>query len=493
MAYTISKTDGTTLTTIADGTVDTTTNLTLIGKNYAGYGDFLNENLVRLLENASSTTPPPAPVAGQLWWDKANFLLKVYTGTAFKTVSSSTASGTAPTTAVVGDLWWDSANGQLNVYNGAGWTLIGPAFTTTTGTSGTQVSTVVDNVGVGHVVVNIYVQNTLVAIISKDPSYTPQTTITGFTSINPGFNLASTSTVSGIRYNGTATDSDKLGGTVAANYARLDVPATHTSTISVVNNSGLTIGTTNNYSQTIVSNTVTLTNNINNANIAIRANVGGALTTAFLVDGTTGLTYVTAEPQTNLGVATKAYVDAATGGGNLTLLRDGSRTITGTLTPDTNGSRNLGTTSNKFGNIYANYLIGTSIQAQYADLAERFEADMPYEAGTVVALGGVKEVTAAAEALSEDVFGVVSTAAAYLMNAGAGSDATHPAIAVNGRVPVRAIGRINKGDRLVAAGNGLARAGSRNEISSFNVIGRALESKTTDGEGAILAIVKLNS
>lgn len=494
MAYTISKTDGSVLTTIADGTVDTTTNLTLIGKNYAGYGDFLNENLIRLLENASSTKAPPAPITGQLWWDKANFLLKVYTGTDFKTVSSSTVSNTAPTNAVIGDLWWDSANGQLNVYNGtSGWTLIGPAFTTTTGTSGTQVSTIIDNLGVGHVVVNIYVQNTLVAIISKDPLYTPQTTITGFTSIKPGFNLTSTGVVSDIRYNGTATDSDRLGGATAANFARLDTPAVHTSTISVTNNSGLTIGTANNYSQTIVGNTVTLTNNINNANIAIKANVGGTLTTAFLIDGTTGLTYVTAEPQNNLGVATKAYVDAATGGGNVSLLRDGTRSITGTLVPDTNGSRNLGSVSNKFGNIYANYLIGTSIQAQYADLAERFEADMPYEAGTVVALGGIKEVTAAAEELSEDVFGVVSTKAAYLMNAAAGSDATHPAIAVNGRVPVRVIGRINKGDRLVAAGNGLARAGNRNEISSFNVIGRALETKTTDGEGTILAIVKLNS
>jgi hypothetical protein len=134
-----------------------------------------------------------------------------------------------------------------------------------------------------------------------------------------------------------------------------------------------------------------------------------------------------------------------------------------------------------------------STSAQYADLAERFESDTSYPAGTVVAIGGPKEITAAADALSEDVFGVVSTKAAYLMNAAAGSDATHPAIAVNGRVPVRVVGRINKGDRLVAAGNGLARAGSRNEISSFNVIGRSLENKTTDGEGVILAIVKLNS
>jgi hypothetical protein len=163
------------------------------------------------------------------------------------------------------------------------------------------------------------------------------------------------------------------------------------------------------------------------------------------------------------------------------------------IIPDVTGSRNIGSSTYKFGNVYANYLIGTSIQAQYADLAERFASDKAYPAGTVVALGGAAEITAASEDLSEDVFGVVSTKAAYLMNALAGPDETHPAIAVNGRVPVRVVGHINKGDRLVAAGNGLARAGNRNELSSFNVIGRSLENKTTDGEGVILAIVKLNS
>lgn len=492
MAYTISKTDGSVLTTIADGTVDTTTNLTLIGKNYAGYGDFLNENLIRLLENAANTTPPVAPVAGQLWWDKSTYLLKVYTGTAFKTVSSSTAQGTAPTTAVVGDLWWDTTNNQLNVYNGASFTLVGPAFTTGTGTSGTQVGTIVDNATGSHVAVNVFVQNTQVAIISKDATYTPQTPITGFTTIKPGFNLVSTSTVAGAAYYGTASDASALGNVAAANYSRTDVATTHNGTITVNNNSGLTIGTNNNFSQTIVSNVVTLTNNINNANVTVKANVGGTTTTVLNVDGSTGLITVAAAPTANLGVATKAYVDSATGGGTLALLRDGSRSVTGSLLPQTSAV-NLGANGQTFGNVYANYFIGTSIQAQYADLAERFHADAEYVAGTVVAIGGEKEITAAAEELSETVFGVISTKAAYLMNAAAGSDATHPAVAVNGRVPVRVIGQVKKGDRLVAAGNGLARAGTRSEITSFNVIGRSLQDKTTAGEGTILAIVKLNS
>jgi hypothetical protein len=126
-------------------------------------------------------------------------------------------------------------------------------------------------------------------------------------------------------------------------------------------------------------------------------------------------------------------------------------------------------------------------------LAERFASDMSYPAGTVVALGGVKEITAAEEDLSEDVFGVVSTRAAFLMNGDAGNDTTHPAVAVQGRVPVRVTGQVKKGDRLVSAGAGLARAAKRSEITAFNVIGRSLQDKTSTGEGTVEAIVKLNS
>jgi hypothetical protein len=143
--------------------------------------------------------------------------------------------------------------------------------------------------------------------------------------------------------------------------------------------------------------------------------------------------------------------------------------------------------------VFATYLRGTAITAQYADLAERFEADAVYTPGTVVEIGGLKEITAAVKELSEAVFGVISTLPGFLLNGTAGPDASHPAVAVNGRVPVRVVGTVKKGDRLVSAGNGLARAASRSEITAFNVIGRALADKNTEGEGTVEAIVKLNS
>jgi hypothetical protein len=135
---------------------------------------------------------------------------------------------------------------------------------------------------------------------------------------------------------------------------------------------------------------------------------------------------------------------------------------------------------------------GSRLNATYADLAERFEADAPYDAGTVVEMGGDKEITAVQYDLSEDVFGVVSSTAAYLMNSAAGDDTTHPPIAVGGRVRVKVTGKVRKGDRLVSAGNGIARAAKSGEATAFNIIGRSLENKTTDNVGTVEAFVKIN-
>ena len=146
----------------------------------------------------------------------------------------------------------------------------------------------------------------------------------------------------------------------------------------------------------------------------------------------------------------------------------------------------------KFAEIHATTFSGQSTSAQYADLAERFAADNVYTPGTLMALGGAEEITQVNEENTENVFGVISSRAAYLMNAGAGDNDTHPAIAISGRVPVRVIGEVRKGDRLVSAGNGLARAGSQDEITAFNVVGRALENKYTSNEGLVECFVKVN-
>ena len=164
--------------------------------------------------------------------------------------------------------------------------------------------------------------------------------------------------------------------------------------------------------------------------------------------------------------------------------------LTGNLLPsaDCVGSvgSNVGSPALRFCNMYAvtfhGDLNGTATTAKYSDLAERFEADKHYEPGTVVMLGGDKEITETTEEYSFDVFGVVSEFPAHLMNASAGDDTTHPPVAFAGRVPVKIDGPVTKGQRLVSSGvNGKAKGYTGHGYPSpFAVIGRALEDSHGD-------------
>jgi len=484
MAYTVNKTDGTILSTVADGTIDTTTDLTLIGKNYAGYGEFFNENLVKLLENFSNSSAPASPVAGQMWWDKTNSLLKVYTGSAFKTVSSSTASSSTPSSSVTGDLWWDTTNGQLKVYNGSSFTTIGPSFTSGTGTSGAIVETVTDNAAADHVIVKLYTNNTLVATVSKDTTFTPQSAISGFATVKPGIQLSTA--VSSNKFQGTATDADALGGVTAANYLRSNASDSTSGVLSILNDTGMIVGVDSDFTVGVSGSDISLSNATSDGDILIKVNDGGVVSTAMTIDGATNRVLVAGSPTDGLGIATKAYVDSSVSGSGS--LATGGGTMTGDIL--VSGTVNFGASGNRITTVYATTFNGTSTAAQYADLAENFVPDNNYVPGTVVALGGVEEITSVNDELSNKVFGVVSSQPAYLMNS---EQVGGTPVAVAGRVPVRVLGRINKGDRLVSAGNGIARAAGENEsINAFNVIGRSIQTKQTTEEGVVEAFVTIN-
>jgi hypothetical protein len=452
MAYTINLTNGTIFATIADGTINTSSSMVLVGKNYAGYGQFLDDNFIHLLESGANSTAPGAPLTGQLWWDTSSSTMKVYNGSTFKTISSATASSTAPTSNVTGDLWWDTVNQQLKAWNGTAFILVGPASSSGQGTSGAIVETIKDNVNVDHVIIKMYVSNVVVAIVSKDSTFTPQTPINGFTTIGPGIQLSST--VSSAVFGGTATNASALNSISSSQFMRSDANTSTTGTLGVLNNTGLTVGLNSDakLSVTLANSAVNLQNQTSDANINIQVNDGGVNTTALTVNGGTALVGV-------LGIT------------NL----------------NSDGVGNIGASGAAFNTIFAK-----ATSAQYADVAERFASDVEMAPGTVVELGGTAEITNCVVELSENVFGVISTRAAYLMNSGAGNDITHPPIAMTGRVPVRVIGTITKGDRLVAAGNGLARAAKPGEATAFNVIGRSLVSKSESGEGMIEAIVTIN-
>ena len=487
MAYTINKANGAVLTTIADGTLDTTTDLSLIGKNYSGFGELLNENFVKLLENFSSTTQPTSPLAGQMWWDSANSLLKVYTGSTFKVVSGSTASASQPTSSTAGDLWFDTANGQLYVYTGSEWTLIGPSFTNTTGTSGAIVETVTDSIGGNHVVVKFFVGDSVVATVSKDAQFTPQSAIAGFATIKPGLQLSST--ISNVTFDGLSSNANLLDSLDSSQFLRSDTNDTTTGILTVSNDGGILVGTDNDLTLTVSGANTLISNATSDGDILLRVNrSSGGVTTAMTLDGATGYVNVTKPVggDDTTKIATTNWVN------DEAFLLDGSNTISGDVLPTANNTYDLGSATFGWNNVYATTLNGQAVEALYADVAERFEADAPYEAGTVVAIGGEKEITAVAEDGSDEVFGVISTRAAYTMNSAAGTDETHPKVAMIGRVPVKVIGEVQKGKYLVAAGNGLARQAVGDEAKTLQTIGRSLENKTDSGEGTVLAVVKIN-
>jgi len=452
MAYTINLTNGTIFATVADGTINTSSSMILVGKNYAGYGEFLDENFIHLLENGANSVAPGAPLTGQLWWDTSAGTMKVYTGTSFKTISSATASSTAPTNNVTGDLWWDTVNQQLKAWNGSSFVLVGPASSSGQGTSGAIVNTIEDTFTNDHVVIELYVGNTIVGMVSKDSTFTPAVGISGFATISPGIQLSTT--VSSAAFTGTATNAQTLDSLDSTQFLRSDANDTTSGTLGVLNDSGFTVGVDQDAKIFVTTGTsaVNIQNQTQDANINIQVNDGGVNTTALFVNGSTALVGVNGI--TNLGA---------------------------------NGVGNIGSASSYFNTVFA-----TATTALYADVAERFAADVEMLPGTVVELGGTAEITKSIEELSENVFGVISTRAAYLMNSGAGTDSTHPPIAMTGRVPVRVVGAIRKGDRLVSAGNGLARAALAGEATAFNVIGRALEVKEDSNEGVIEAIVTIN-
>ena len=597
MAYVINLTDGTTFATIADGTVNTASSMILVGKNYAGYGEFLDENFIHLLECGSNTTAPAAPLTGQLWWDKTNNLLKVYNGTTFKTISAATASATAPTSNVAGDLWYDTVNQQLKVYTGAAFIVVGPAFTSSQGTTGAIPETINDSGSTPHFITSLYVNSTRVAIVSKDASFTPAAPInTTFPTIFCGITLASSGLGATAVFAGSATNAQLLDNLDSTDFMRATANTATTGTVKVLNDTGFFVGTANVFNVNTTATDANIKSDISGGNLRIQANVGGTTFTVAQALGATGVFAVsnamtvgtTASVTGNItgGNIVTGGLITATGnvrGGNIVSVAavsgvsivasgnvDGGNIQTSGLVSATgnvtsaaniagtyfigNGSQltglslgvsvtkfvngttegNVGATNgninfnvggvanvvvidtntvyanivsvrsiaktgtNAVGNIgsssnYFNQVFATATTALYADVAERFEADELLEPGTVVELGGTKEITRSTTDLSENVFGVISTRPAYTMNGGAGEDDTHPKVAMTGRVPVKVIGYIKKGDRLVSAGEGLARSAAPGEATAFNTIGRALVDKHTPESGTIEAIVTIKN
>ncbi len=292
MAYTINKTDGQVLTTITDGTVDNTTSVQLFGKSFSGFGEGLNENLVKLLENAASTSAPSAPLKGELWFDTATGQLKVYDGTSFKPTGGAKSQSAAPSNPGAGDLWHDSDDDQLYVYTGSAFQLVGPVYTAGQTLSGWKIETLASGGG-NKVVSSMYAGNTRVAMLSKE-DFTPSVSQSGFAAVKAGITLNSTL---GAVFSGTNTSAANVdvsgttntSSTVIAggNLLRADASDTTTGVLTVDNDGGVIIGGSQELSITVASNDVTIAQTSQDKDLKFTVNDGGVTKTLMTMAGDT--------------------------------------------------------------------------------------------------------------------------------------------------------------------------------------------------------------
>jgi hypothetical protein len=604
MAYQVNKFNGETLVNVADGTIDTTTDLRLVGKNYAGYGEVQNENFVHLLESFANTTAPPKALTGQIWYDSnsANKKLKYYDGARWKVAGGAEASASAPTGLSTGDFWWDTTAKQLYAWTGTEFTLIGPEASPDLGSSIISAAvvkgTIATDVG-PHTVLKVIADDKVVGIFSRT-AFTldaTQNAIDDFTVIKKGFTLAKS--ISGVSTDdyvmwGTAQNANQLGGVPAANF--LQVGDNEFVEEVAFKDPGFTVGDGNDLRVRVLSDDVvienrlgnpiffriTVTENTDERDVAIiratgifpdETNVyklGGTLpnstenlrwaevnATTFngsLVGNVTGNTTgvhtgnVLASDTTVLINATTKQIgyplanivgtlngsctgSAATAsnaerlnsllpsvsvpgdasqtiavrdsGGNITAnqfigisdktdrmrINDAATDPTWTATVSTQ-YRSAKTTKTAYsiaardssGNLLANIFDGTATAAQYADLAEKYLADKEHEIGTVMAVGGTSEVRACV--FGDRAIGVISENPAFMMNKDLEGGVY---VALKGRVPVKVIGSIKKGDRLVAAEGGCAISASFHQYPDVFAI--ALESSDNTDMKLIESII----
>tara|TARA_B100000214_G_scaffold375585_1_gene362958 strand:+ start:432 stop:1907 length:1476 start_codon:yes stop_codon:yes gene_type:complete len=491
MAYQIDRYNNTLLTNVEDGTVDQTTDLKFIGKNYAGYGEIQNENFLFLLENFSGATAPAKPLSGQVWYDSSVSKLKFYDGTKWRTNGGSEAASTEPTGLSIGDFWFDTTNNQLYVYNGTIFVLIGPQ-NAGSGITQMQSLSLLDTAGTTRNVIAGTINSETVMLISTNEfDIAASNSITGFDRVKKGITLVNTqlasngvTTPAGHYFWGTASDSLRLGGVLASNFIQQSSGGANTVFTTTVEfpDSGIQIGNSQDLQLLIENGTEGVIQNVtgNNSKIKVKSTNGSGTTTHSVTFDSTGI--IPAVDNTfALGSGSlkfsNVYATNFTGeASQATALRVG----TDFRTASASASNNTVAVRDATGNIAANLFQGTATQARYADLAENYLTDEIYPVGTAMAVGGDAEARSAK--VGDYCIGVISENPAYLMNSEAGGQA----IGLKGRVPVRVNGPVSKGQAVFAWKDGVC-----STITTNALVGIALETSTEDGEKLVECVLKV--
>ena len=501
MAYTINKYNTDQLTIVQDGTLDQTTDIKLVGKNYAGYGEIQNENFVFLLENFAGANQPPRAIKGQIWFDTANSKLKFNDGTKWRTTGGAEISATAPAGLATGDFWWDTTNEQLYSYNGADFVLIGPQDAGS-GITQMQSKSVRDTGLVSRSVITATVNDEVVFIISPIQftidSGDAENTISGFDVIQSGVTLKNTLSAAGgvtsgtQRFHGTATNADKLNGISAANYvtAVSGTPSVFTEITNFQTDAGIAIGAGLDLKLFIENDNQGVVSNAQGDEIRYRAKQSGGLVKNIVTmkpgvfkpgmnAANTAVETVTLGDATNIFSAAYATNFYGISEKASALLVGGTARVGAVNTIGT-GTSNTIAVRDGAGNLNAVLFQGTATSARYADLAEKYTTAEELPAGTAVAVGGEAEVCPATA--SNHCIGVVSTDPAYMMN----SDSDGQYIGLKGRLPVRVKGVVNKGDAVYALSDGVCTT-----LATTAMVGIALESSTDDNEKLIECVLKV--
>lgn len=317
MAYVINRSDGTAFTTLQDSTIDTTSSITLVGRNYIGYGEIQNENFLFLLENFSNTTAPNKPVSGQLWWDTTGPVLKVYDGTNWSEVGAATISETEPADPQLGAFWYKSGANTLHTYNGTSWVFVGPETAEGFGVTRARSTTLRADTGTDYPVILITVADIIVGIVSTNAfTIDSSAAITGFTTVGLGITLSSEYFVNGALKGNADT-------------------ATALKTVRQINGVGFD-GTQN------IDITATTTHNLTAGNYIAGNDFNGSATTNWSVDATSANTIGKVVARNSSGGFSAGLITADLAGN-----------VTGNVTAESGTSR--------FNEVEANRFIGATL------------------------------------------------------------------------------------------------------------------------------------
>ena len=382
MPYIINTYNGQQIAIVQDGTVDNTTDVKLVGKNYAGFGEIINENFVHILESFAGANQPPNPLAGQVWYDSANRVIKFYDGNRFRIAGGAEIGPNQPVGLARGDLWWETDGEQLYVYNGEDFILIGPVSTGGEGVSQVTSRVVKDVSANDRTILTFTVNDEVVGVAAKDEFTldSSRNPIAGFSAIKKGFNLASDVTIPGIRYHGTAVNADNLGGIPAAQYVLNSGLQSFADLVKFLNDEGLTVGNGQDLKLHITGgDQANITNQVGNTiNFAVNTGTGANIIAKFNQN-----TFIPPQDNTgSIGSISNRWASifcgsidlAGTGFLNGDVVGNVTGNVTGNLIGDVTGNITASSGTSTFNNVTVNGVLNANVQGT-TDIASKLVVD----------------------------------------------------------------------------------------------------------------------